>query len=87
MTIILGRKRVTVARRTGETLLESARRAGLSPPFSCESGSCATCIAVLEEGAATMHVNDALTEDEVAEGYVLTCQGVPSTPTARVRYE
>ncbi|MGF7233863.1 MAG: 2Fe-2S iron-sulfur cluster-binding protein [Frankia sp.] len=87
ITIILGRKRASVPRRAEETFLESARRAGLTPPFSCESGTCATCIAVLVEGSATMRVNDALTEDEVAEGYILTCQGVPDSPSATVRYE
>jgi hypothetical protein len=39
------------------------------------------------EGTATMRVNDALTEEEVADGYVLTCQGVPDTPSVTVRYE
>jgi ferredoxin len=71
----------------GETLLQSARRAGLTPPFSCESGNCGTCIAKLTEGAATMKVNDVLDEDEVADGYVLTCQAVPDTPTTSVHYE
>ncbi|WP_194903691.1 ferredoxin--NADP reductase [Catenulispora rubra] len=87
VTIVLGRKRASVPRHAGETLLESARRAGLLPPFSCEAGNCATCIAQLTEGHATMRVNDALTEEEVAEGYVLTCQGVPDTPSATVVYE
>src|SRR5689334_24327584 len=64
VTIILGRKKVSVPRHAGETLLESARRAGLTPPFSCEAGNCATCIAQLTEGTATMRVNDALTEEE-----------------------
>ena len=34
-----------------------------------------------------MHVNDVLTDDEVAEGWVLTCQSVPTSPTVRVVYE
>jgi ferredoxin-NADP reductase len=87
ITIILRNKRATVPRRAGETLLETARRAGLTPPFSCEAGNCATCIAKLVTGRATMRVNDALTDDEVADGYVLTCQGVPDTPSVTVRYE
>ena len=87
VTIILGRKKATVSRRPGETLLESARRGGLNPPFSCESGTCATCMAHVEEGEVTMRVNDALTEDEVADGYVLTCQGLPQSETVIVRYE
>ncbi|MDT3443334.1 MULTISPECIES: ferredoxin--NADP reductase [unclassified Pseudofrankia] len=87
VTIILGRKKVTVPRRPGETFLESARRGGLTPPFSCESGTCATCMAHVEEGEVSMRVNDALTDDEVADGYVLTCQGLPESDKVVVKYE
>ncbi|WP_405137900.1 2Fe-2S iron-sulfur cluster-binding protein [Nocardia sp. NBC_01388] len=87
VTILLDRKKVSVPRRAGETLLQAARRAGLTPPFSCEQGNCATCMGRVTEGTATMAVNDALTEDEVADGYVLTCQAVPDGPAVTVRYE
>ena len=87
ITIHLGRKKASVARHDGETLLESARRAGLTPPFSCESGNCATCMARLSEGSAPMRVNDALADDEVEDGYVLTCQAIPDTDTVVVHYE
>lgn len=87
VTIFLGSKRVSIPRRSRETLLDSARRAGLSPPFSCEGGSCATCMAKVTKGSATMRVNDALTDEEVAQGYVLTCQGVPDSASITVRYE
>ncbi|MEV3965282.1 ferredoxin--NADP reductase [Nocardia sp. NPDC050193] len=87
VTIFLNRKKKSVPRRDGETLLESARRAGLTPPFSCESGNCATCMAKLTEGKATMRVNDALTDEDLEEGYILTCQAVPDTPSVTVRYE
>jgi 3-ketosteroid 9alpha-monooxygenase subunit B len=87
ITITLGSKRVSVPRHPNETLLQTARRAGLTPPFSCEAGNCATCMAKLTQGTATMRVNDALTEQEVADGYVLTCQAVPETPSVTVCYE
>ena len=87
ITILLDRQKASVKRVEGETLLESARRAGLSPPFSCEAGNCGTCMAKLVEGKATMRVNDALDEDEVDEGYILTCQGVPDTESVTVEYE
>jgi ferredoxin len=87
VTIHLGRKKVSVPLVPGETLLQSARRAGLEPPFSCEAGNCGTCMAMVIEGHATMRVNDALDDDEVAEGYILTCQGVPDTDSITVRYE
>jgi ferredoxin len=87
VTILLDRKKTIVPNVPGETLLETARRAGLTPPFSCEAGNCGTCMAKLTEGSATMRVNDALMDDEVEEGYVLTCQAVPDTANVTVDYE
>jgi ferredoxin len=87
VTIVLDRKKVSVSQVANETLLESARRAGLSPPFSCEAGNCGTCMAKLVEGKATMRINDALDEDEVEEGYILTCQAVPDTDSISVSYD
>lgn len=87
ITIVLSGKKHTVPQHSGETFLQSARRAGLSPPFSCEAGNCATCIAQVTEGKAEMRVNNALEDDEVAEGWVLTCQGEPASPQVTVVYE
>jgi ferredoxin-NADP reductase len=70
----------------GTTILQMARQLGMVPPFSCESGSCASCMARILEGSATMRVNNALTDDEVAEGWVLTCQAVPTSATIHVEY-
>ncbi|WP_139589172.1 2Fe-2S iron-sulfur cluster-binding protein [Mycobacterium ulcerans] len=87
VTIYLDRRRASVPLVPGETLLESARRAGLDPPFNCEAGNCGTCLARLTEGSATMLVNDALDDSEVADGYILTCQSIPDTAPITVRYE
>ena len=87
VTIVLDGRAHEVRYQAGETFLETARRAGLRAPFSCEAGSCATCMAILEEGEATMRVNNALTPDEVEDGWVLTCQGFPASPRVRVVYE
>ncbi|MEU3619186.1 ferredoxin--NADP reductase [Streptomyces sp. NPDC006872] len=87
VTVVLRGRRRSVPQRSGETLLQSARRAGLTPPFSCESGDCATCMARLTVGEARMRVNNALDADEVAEGYVLTCQAEPTSPDVTVEYE
>ena len=87
VTIVLFRTETTVIRLPGETLLNCARRAGLSPPYSCEEGDCGTCMAKLVEGSATMRVNDALMDDEVAEGYILTCQAIPDVAVVKVSYD
>lgn len=63
----------------GDTVLDAARRAGLSPQTSCEAGNCATCIARVRAGSVSMRVNDALDDDEVADGWILTCQSIPAT--------
>ena len=87
VTIELNGRTETADHRPGATILQTARQLGLSPPYSCESGSCATCMARIVDGSVTMHVNNALTDDEVAEGWVLTCQSVPTTPAVSVVYE
>jgi 3-ketosteroid 9alpha-monooxygenase subunit B len=87
VTVILNGKAVEIAYQRGDSLLETARRGGLRPPFSCEAGNCATCMAFLKEGAATMRVNNALTPEEVEEGWILTCQGVPRGAAVTVEYE
>ena len=86
VVIELDRLTTTATYRTGDTLLETARSAGLSPPSSCETGSCGTCMARITEGGARMNNNDAL-DDEVADGWVLTCQALPTSPTVRVSYD
>ena len=72
--------------RPGETIVQAARRAGLEPPTSCEEGYCACCMARLREGAGQMKANDVLTPAQLAEGWVLTCQLVPSSPRLRIEY-
>jgi 3-ketosteroid 9alpha-monooxygenase subunit B len=87
VTVILNKKSVVVTYQRGDTLLETARRGGLRPPFSCEAGNCATCMAFLKEGSAVMRANNALTPEEVEEGWILTCQGLPRGKTVTVEYE
>jgi ferredoxin len=87
VVIRLGRRTHRATHHAGTTILETARGAGLRPPSSCEAGNCATCLARLVEGAVAMRVNDALTDDEVADGWILTCQAVPTTATVVVDYD
>jgi ferredoxin-NADP reductase len=87
VTITLGGATQTIAHRGRSTILQTARWAGLRAPSSCEAGNCATCMAQLLEGRVEMIRNDVLTPDEVADGWVLTCQSVPITPIVRVVYD
>lgn len=87
VTITLDGRTETVEQREDDTILQSARWAGLRVRTSCEAGHCATCMALVVEGRAEMIVNDVLEDDEVAEGWVLTCQAVPVTDAVTVVFD
>ncbi len=71
----------------GESLLAAAARAGLDAPYSCKSGVCATCRAKLIEGQVRMERNFALQADELAAGFVLTCQAQPLSDRLVVSFD
>jgi ferredoxin len=83
----LAGRRDTTDHRPGTTILQTARQMGMSPPFSCESGNCATCMARLVGGSVSMFVNNALTDEEVEDGWILTCQSVPTAPEVHIVYD
>lgn len=87
IVIRLAGRKVTVAYEPGDTILDTARRAGLKPPFACQAGNCATCMAYLEEGKVTMRANNALSADEVEAGWILTCQAMPTSRAIAVDYD
>lgn len=70
-----------------DTILTSAMREGHDPPFSCQIGACGTCRARLVSGEVRMEDNDALTDDEITEGYILTCQSHPTTENVFVDFD
>jgi ring-1,2-phenylacetyl-CoA epoxidase subunit PaaE len=72
---------------TAENILDSARAAGLPAPFACKAGVCATCRAKVTKGKVEMAARYGLTDEEVADGYVLTCQSVPIGDGVAVDYD
>jgi ring-1,2-phenylacetyl-CoA epoxidase subunit PaaE len=85
--ITIGGTETEVPVAPGEVVLDAGLRAGLDLPFSCHSGLCATCRAKLTDGQGEMEANDALTPDDEAAGYVLTCQLRPTTPAVAIDYD
>jgi len=72
---------------TAGNILDSARAAGLPAPFACKAGVCATCRAKVTKGKIEMAARYVLTDEEVAAGYVLTCQSVPLSDGVAVDYD
>lgn len=70
----------------GKTILQVLKEANANPPYSCESGVCATCVAKITKGKAEMKACMALEEDEISKGMVLTCQALPTTEEVHVEF-
>ncbi|HEX7821100.1 MAG TPA: 2Fe-2S iron-sulfur cluster binding domain-containing protein [Sphingobium sp.] len=87
LTISRHGKTVDIVYDPGAAILGMALDAGVNPSFSCLGGACATCIARVTEGSAAMVENSVLSEEEVAQGYILTCQALPTSPHVTVVYE
>jgi ring-1,2-phenylacetyl-CoA epoxidase subunit PaaE len=68
-------------------VLDAAINAGLDVPYACKGAVCCTCKARVVAGTVTMEMNYALTDEEVADGYVLTCQAHPSSPSVTIDYD
>ncbi len=71
----------------GETILEAGIRQQLDPPYACQIAACCTCRAKLRTGKVHMDSREALTDDEIEEGYILTCQAHPLTDDVLVDYD
>ncbi len=68
-------------------VLDAVLKENIDAPYSCQGGVCSSCIARVTEGKAEMANNQILTDGEIAEGFILTCQARPITPTLKVDYD
>lgn len=71
----------------GKTILDVLLDLKYDPPYSCHSGACSTCMAKIVSGSVKMDACYALDDDEIAEGYILTCQSHPTSDTVELTYE
>jgi ring-1,2-phenylacetyl-CoA epoxidase subunit PaaE len=70
-----------------QTILEAALKQGLDAPYSCQGGICSSCLARVTSGTAEMTKNSILTDGEIAEGLILTCQAHPTSESIYVDYD
>ena len=71
----------------GKSILDAALSQGADLPYACKGGVCTTCKAKLAEGEVEMEVNWGLEPEEVAQGYILTCQSHPKTEKVKVDFD
>ncbi len=71
----------------GASILDKVNKEGFDAPYSCKGGVCCTCKAKIIEGNATMKVNYSLTDKEVEDGYILTCQSHPASEVLKISYD
>ena len=87
VTVIIDEEEATFIMNQNKTLLEASLDEDLDAPYSCQGGICSSCIARITEGEATMRQNNILTDGEIAQGLILTCQAHPTTATIYVDYD
>jgi ring-1,2-phenylacetyl-CoA epoxidase subunit PaaE len=87
LTVVLDGRATALTLPSGSTILEGAQRSRPDLPFACKGGVCGTCRARVVNGSVRMRRNFALEESEVAAGFVLTCQSLPTSDTITVDYD
>ena len=87
INVIIDEEEVSFVMPQSQTILEAALDKDLDAPYSCQGGICSSCIARITEGKATMRQNNILTDNEVAEGLILTCQAHPTSLKIVVDYD
>jgi ring-1,2-phenylacetyl-CoA epoxidase subunit PaaE len=85
--VLDGRKSAVTFNAELGNILDSVRAAGLSAPYACKGGVCATCRAKVISGSVEMLLNYGLTDEEVAQGYILTCQSTPKGDDVVISYD
>ena len=86
-SIELDGQQIDIVIPQGKSILDTLLAKKYEPPYSCTSGACSTCMAKLKSGTVKMDACYALDDDEVAEGYILTCQAHPTSAKIDLTFE
>lgn len=86
VTVILDDREFEVPVNAKTTILEAVIDAGYDPPYACQMGVCCTCRAKLMSGSVEMEEDEGLSDSEIEEGYILTCQSHPLTADCKLEY-
>lgn len=78
---------VSIPQHGSQTILDAALQQGADLPYACKGGMCCTCRAKLLEGEVKMEVHWGLEDEEIRQGYILTCQAIPTTDKLVVDFD
>jgi ring-1,2-phenylacetyl-CoA epoxidase subunit PaaE len=70
-----------------KSILDAVEDEGMDAPYSCRGGVCCSCKAKVLEGSAGMKLNYSLTDEEVQDGYILTCQAYPTSAKLKISFD
>jgi ring-1,2-phenylacetyl-CoA epoxidase subunit PaaE len=87
ITVLVDGEEVSFEMSQKQTVLEAALKQSIDVPYSCQGGVCSSCLARVTKGSATMKKNAILTDKELAEGLILTCQAHPTSNEIFVDYD
>jgi len=87
VTVILDEQDYVFEMKNNQTILDAASKADADPPYSCRGGVCSTCRAKLIKGTVKMDLNYTLTDKEIEQGYILTCQSHPTSEEIIISYD
>jgi len=87
ITVMVDDEETTFEMSQKQTVLEAALKQGIDAPYSCQGGICSSCLARITKGTAEMKKNSILTDGEIAEGLILTCQAHPTSSEIYVNYD
>jgi ring-1,2-phenylacetyl-CoA epoxidase subunit PaaE len=87
ITVLLDDEVTTFTMSQTDDILAANLRNNIDAPYSCQGGVCSSCLARVTEGKAVMVKNSILTDGELEEGLILTCQAHPTTPTITIDFD
>ncbi|KAF2518970.1 2Fe-2S iron-sulfur cluster binding domain-containing protein [Flavobacterium salilacus subsp. salilacus] len=87
ITVLVDDEEMTFDMSQKMTILDAALKQGIDAPYSCQGGICSSCMARITKGSAEMKKNAILTDGEIAEGLILTCQAHPTSSEIYIDYD